>query len=84
MFAVSSIETLTKYYELFKSKEHKLKIATIFSFSANEDDKNADGVYESDGAGIDEDNINQHSRDKLESYIQDYNQMFGTKFTTKD
>jgi len=84
MFAVSSIETLTKYYELFKNKEHKLKIATIFSFSANEDDKNADGVYESDGAGIDEDNINQHSRDKLESYIQDYNQMFGTKFTTKD
>ena len=33
MFAVSSVDTLTKYYELFKAKDHKLKIATIFSYS---------------------------------------------------
>jgi type I restriction enzyme R subunit len=84
MFAVSGIPTLTKYYELFKAKEHNLKIATIFSYSANEDDKDADGIYESDGANVDEAHINQHSRDKLESYIQDYNQTFNTKFTTKD
>ncbi len=88
MFAVSGIPTLTKYYELFKAKreagEHNLKIATIFSYSANEDDLGADGVYESDGANVDEAHINQHSRDKLESYIQDYNQTFNTKFTTKD
>ena len=88
MFAVSGIPTLTKYYDLFKSKceagEHKLKIATIFSYSANEDDQDADGVYESDGANVDDAHINQHSRDKLESYIQDYNQIFNTKFTTKD
>ncbi|WPE18693.1 type I restriction endonuclease subunit R [Candidatus Thioglobus autotrophicus] len=88
MFAVSGIPTLTKYYDLFKSKreagEHKLKVATIFSYSANEDDQNADGVYESDGANVDDAHINQHSRDKLESYIQDYNQIFNTKFTTKD
>jgi hypothetical protein len=25
-----------------------------------------------------------HSRDKLESYIGDYNTMYGTSFTTKD
>ena len=84
IFAVSSIDTLTKYYELFKAKEHNLKIATIFSYSANEDDKDADGIYESDGANVDETHINQHSRDKLESYIQDYNQLFNTRFTTKD
>lgn len=88
MFAVSGIPTLTKYYELFKAKreagEHNLKIATIFSYSANEDDQGADGVYESDGANVDEAHINPHSRDKLESYIQDYNQTFNTKFTTKD
>ena len=88
MFAVSGIPTLTKYYDLFKSKreagEHKLKIATIFSYSANEDDQDADGIYESDGANVDDAHINQHSRDKLESYIQDYNQTFNTKFTTKD
>ena len=84
MFAVSSIDTLTKYYELFKAKEHKLKIATIFSYSANEDDKDANGIYEGDGAVVDEAHINQHSRDKLEGYIQDYNQTFGTSFTTRD
>jgi type I restriction enzyme R subunit len=84
MFAVSSIDILTKYYELFKAKQHNLKIATIFSYSANEDDKDANGVDEGDGAVVDEMHINQHSRDKLEGYIQDYNQTFGTSFTTKD
>ena len=39
---------------------------------------------EADGAAIDEAHINQHSRDKLEGYISDYNQMFGTKFSTRD
>jgi len=87
MLCVGSVDMLTKYYELFKRKEHNLKIATIFSYSANEDDKDADGIYEldeSDGASVDESHINQHSRDKLESYIGDYNKLFGTKFTTKD
>lgn len=87
MMCVSGIEMLTKYYELFKSKEHNLKIATIFSYSANEDDKDANGEYALDdgnGASVDEEHINQHSRDKLESYISDYNSMFGTKFNTRD
>lgn len=87
MMCVSSVDVLTKYYEIFKNKHHNLKIATIFSYSANEDDKDANGIYdleESDGAHIDESHINQHSRDKLESYIQDYNSMFGSKFTTRD
>ena len=84
MMAVGSIDALTKYYELFKAKEHNLKIATIFSYSANENDEAANGIYESDGANIDEAHINRHSRDKLESYIADYNKLFKTKFTTKD
>ena len=84
MMCVSSVDVLTKYYEAFKAKNHNLKIATIFSYSANEDDKDANGIYESDGANVDEAHINQHSRDKLESYIQDYNAMFGSKFTTRD
>ncbi|MBD3829552.1 MAG: type I restriction endonuclease subunit R [Arcobacter sp.] len=87
MMCVSSVEVLCKYYELFKKKKHNLKIATIFSYSANEEDKGADGIYdleESDGAHIDESHINKHSRDKLEEYISDYNKTFDTKFTTKD
>jgi len=87
MMCVSSVDVLTKYYEAFKAKKHNLKIATIFSYSANEDDKDANGIYEldeSDGASVDEAHINKHSRDKLESYIQDYNAMFGSRFTTRD
>lgn len=88
IFAINNIATLTKYYELFRfkkeKKEHDLKIATIFSYSANEEDKSANGIYESDGAHIDETKIDLHSRDKLESYIHDYNQLFKTNYTTKD
>ncbi len=84
MMCVSSVEMLIKYYETFKKKEHGLKIATIFSYSANEDDKDADGLYESDGAYIDEKHINRHSREKLDEYIKDYNKTFGSKHSTKD
>ncbi len=87
MMCVSSVDMLTQYYEQFKSRQHGLKIATIFSYSANENDKDANGydqLDESDGASVDETHINQHSRDKLESYIGDYNATFGTNFTTKD
>lgn len=87
MMCVSSVDTLIHYYEIFKSKEHNLKVATIFSYSANEEDKDANGIYpldESDGAHIDEEHINKHSREKLDEFIEDYNQMFGTKFSTKD
>lgn len=88
MFCTSSIDTLTKYYELFKSKkndkEHNLNIATIFSYQANEEDKDADGIIDDIEIEVPENQVNQHSRDKLESYIQDYNKTFNTKFTTKD
>lgn len=87
MMCVSSVDVLTKYYDLFNSKQHGLKIATIFSYSTNEDDKDANGLDaldESDGAHVDEEHINKHSRDRLEEYIGHYNTMFGTNFTTKD
>jgi len=88
MFAVSGINVLTKYYELFRKKKeegkHNLKVATIFSYSANEDDSEANGIYDNQDNLVDEKNINQHSRDKLESYIDDYNKMFNSAFTTKD
>lgn len=87
MMCVSSVDMLVKYYEIFKAKERNLKIATIFSYSANEDDKDANGIYaidENEGAFVDEEHINKHSRDKLEEFIEDYNKMFGTRFTTKD
>ncbi len=88
MFCVSSVDILTAYYDLFQAKktagEHSLRIATIFSYAANEEDKDAnDGIPEetTDMTGM---KLNLHSRDKLESYIGDYNAMFGTRYTTKD
>ncbi|WDE07942.1 type I restriction endonuclease subunit R [Thalassomonas viridans] len=52
MFCVSSIETLITYYELFKAKKnegkHNLRIATIFSYNANEEYKNSDEQQEQD------------------------------------
>lgn len=89
IFCVNSVNVLTQYYELFKAKreagEHHLKVATIFSYTANEDDKDANGMLP-DELEVTEEQIkaNSHTRDKLESYIADYNQLFNTKFTTKD
>ena len=87
MMCVSSVDVLCKYYEAFKRKNHKLKVATIFSYNANEEDRDADGIYVLEDA-IAEDGtdspVSQHSRDKLESFIGDYNKLFGSRFTTKD
>ena len=86
IFCVSNIDTLVKYYELLKRKkdagEHSLKIGTIFSYKVNEDDKDADGNIDTDFSETEIGTINQHSRDKLESFIQDYNDAFGTNFST--
>ena len=87
MFCVSSVDVLIKYYQLFKQKrvagKHNLKVATIFSYTANEEDKNADGFIE-DSFGIKEGKENKHTRDQLEAFIGDYNEMFQTKYTTRD
>jgi type I restriction enzyme, R subunit len=85
MFCISNVDTLIKYVDLFNKKKaaglHKLNIATIFSYGANNDDKDANGLINDE----DECNaINVHYRDTLEAYIQDYNQLFGDNFTTKD
>lgn len=88
MFAVSNVDTLTKYYELFKQKQDdrtsKLRIATIFSYTANEEDKSANSLDEDPLGTLNTSQINEHSRDRLESYIRDYNKEFGTNFTTRD
>jgi type I restriction enzyme R subunit len=84
IFCVSSIDVLTKYYDIFKSRKHNLRIATIFTYTVNEDDKDANGMLDEEIDIAETGKINQHSRDKLESYIADYNKMFGSNYTTKD
>lgn len=66
LFTVSSIPLLIKYYDMFKSLNHDLKIGAIFTYGANEDlDKNP-----------------EHSREVLDRYMKDYNKMFKTNFST--
>lgn len=87
IFCVSSIDTLIKYYDLFYAKkeagQHNLKVATIFSFTANEDDKDANGFIPDVDLDISGTTINQHSRDKLDEYIGHYNKTYNTKFSTQ-
>ncbi|WP_335965534.1 type I restriction endonuclease subunit R [Galbibacter sp. PAP.153] len=92
IFAVSSIDTLIEYYKLFHQKKedgnHNLRLATIFSYQANEDDKDAVGNFIDDefliAAEPQTEYGNQHSRDYLEDFIGHYNKQFSTNFTTKD
>ncbi len=89
MFCVNSVETLIKYYDIFKTRNiagnHNLKIATIFSYTANESDADALGFIPEDEMEIKENAfVNKHSREKLDEFIEDYNKMFGSKYSTKD
>ncbi|WP_420933813.1 type I restriction endonuclease subunit R [Alteromonas sp. A081] len=89
MFCVSSVPALIKYYELFAKKKaeekHNLKVATIFSYAANEEDPDADGLDDNHLDKVAEPQaVYSHSRDKLEQFIGDYNEMFSCSYTTKD
>lgn len=92
MFCVSSTDMLVDYYDIFQRKKeeglHNLKIATIFSYVANENDADANGYIPDEVAMAAESEViyglNPHKRDKLESYIGHYNEMFGSSFTNKD
>ena len=89
IFCVSSIDTLIKYYDLFKQKQDqldkKLVVATIFSYQANEDDKDVGSYYLEDTDIIGEEVTSSlHSRDKLEEFISDYNKQFGSNYSTRD
>ena len=92
MFCVSSTDMLVDYYDIFYRKkqagEHNLKIATIFSYVANEEDADANGYIPEEVSVVEKApalyGLNMHKRDKLESYIGHYNEMFGSNFSTKD
>ncbi|MCL4580526.1 DEAD/DEAH box helicase [Fusobacterium nucleatum YWH7199] len=82
IFAVSSIPVAKKYYLEFKKqleeKNKNLTIATIFSYSENEEE-NTDNL---DDESFDTENLDLGSREFLEEAISDYNKKFGTNFDT--
>lgn len=63
----------------FKEEKHDLKIATIFSYSANEEIEALEDENNESACGLD-----KSSRDFLEGAIADYNGMFGVSFDTSD
>ena len=99
MFCVSSVDTLTQYYELFEKVQAEkqqqdeaegrlfkpLTIATIFSYGANEAVENNDqnGLIQEESTDA-PNQINQSSRDKLDRYIANYNAQFGTNYNSGD
>ncbi|WP_086298565.1 type I restriction endonuclease subunit R [Campylobacter devanensis] len=84
MFAVASIDMAKKYYLEFKNqleeKQKDLTIATIFSFSANEEDR-ADGII--DDEGFETELLDKSSREFLDFAISEYNKKFKTNFSSE-
>lgn len=82
IFAVASIPMAIKYYEEFKKqlaeRDRKLNVATIFSYSANEDNPE-DALPDED---FENDKLDKTSRDFLENAISDHNTMFGVNYDT--
>ena len=84
MFAVSSVEAAKAYYQEFKKQmaedpSKKLRIATIYSYGANEEE--TDGILDEENPE-DTTNLDQSSRDFLDGAIKDYNEMFHTNYST--
>lgn len=76
LFAIQSVPMLLKYYKIFKSLNPKIKIGAVFTYAANESqDDNQTGMNQ----GFENENV---TSDELQVIMDDYNQMFGTGFTT--
>ena len=84
IFAVSSVPMAKLYYQEFKKQmkedpTKRLRVATIFSYAANEEE--SDGIlYEENSE--DTSALDQSSRDFLEQAIDDYNKIFQTNYDT--
>ncbi|MGM1429247.1 type I restriction endonuclease subunit R [Sphingobacterium lactis] len=90
MMCVQDIDSVIQYYEIFKRKkqegQHDLKIATIFSFAQNEEEME-DAVYSQLGMVAEPQAVygyKPHRRELLETYVQEFNELFGEKQNVKD
>ena len=84
IFAVASVPMAKLYYEEFKKQmaadpTKKLRVATIFSYAANEAE--SDGILGEENSE-DTSALDKPSRDFLDAAIKDYNDMFHTNYST--
>ncbi|MCK8944836.1 type I restriction endonuclease subunit R [Haemophilus influenzae] len=81
MFTVSSVEAAKRYYETLQNlqaeQEHPLKIATIFSFAANEEQ---DAIGDIPDETFEPTALNSTAKEFLTKAIDDYNHYFGTNY----
>ena len=81
MFAVSSVDAAKIYYETFKrlqsAVKNPLKIATIFSFAANEEQ---DAIGDIADESFEVEAMNATAKEFLKSAIDDYNNYFATNY----
>ena len=82
MFAVSSVDAAKLYYECFrelqKDSDKPLKVATIFSFAANEEQ---DAIGDIQDESFDVSAMNTSAKEFLSAAITDYNSLFKTNFS---
>jgi type I restriction enzyme, R subunit len=82
MFAVSSVDAAKLYYESFreiqKDNQKSLKVATIFSFAANEEQEAVGDIQDE---GFDVSALSSSAKEFLSAAIADYNAMFKTNFS---
>ena len=76
LFAIQSVPMLLKYYKIFKSLKPDIKIGAIFTYAAN---SSQDDELTGMGQGFANQNV---TSDELQMVIDDYNEMFGTAFST--
>ena len=88
IFAVASVPMAKLYYQEFKKQMEadptkKLRIATIYSYGANEaeHDEDTSGILDEENSE-DTSALDQSSRDFLDMAIKDYNEMFHTNYST--
>ena len=76
LFAIQSVPMLLKYYKIFKSLNPKIKIGAIFTYAAN-------SSQDDEQTGMNQGFAHQGvTSDELQMIMDDYNEMFGTAFTT--
>lgn len=82
MFAVSSVDAAKAYYECFKAlqtgNDKPLRVATIFSFAANEEQ---DAIGDIQDESLDTSAMNRSAKEFLDAAIADYNALFKTNFS---
>ncbi len=82
LFAVSSVDAAKLYYEAFKQlqtgRDKPLKIATVFSFAANEEQETVGEILDE---GFDVSAMTSSAKEFLSVAIADYNALFTTNFS---